>query len=314
MEGNIKIRIAQNRHKMKAVDVIAAFISKIKLKFHTELNQECTTFTIDMLTLVVPAILKDKEKRLITKAIEMVGISSNFILLEAPEVVLKFYTQHSSNLFNKEGPELKKSYTCVVLDVEDTSFTSTVMEVKQHTYTMKTTVFSQYGGISEDLFGLFTCLFTKEVTQHLKKKHPFDYMKPLHNFQLQLEHIQGDEKVKIRIPWKWFDRYKHTKGTSIIKAIKKSTFSSDVEFVSDKVKISNELFKEKFVNLTTYRYQVLAKILDESVSEIGVLYIVGEHIDNMFVNDLKKRYPNFTIFAEDPKDVILKGAIMFWNE
>lgn len=58
---------------MKAVDVIAAFINKIKCKIDTGLNQEST---IDMLTLVVPAILNDKEKRLIMEATKIVSFTS----------------------------------------------------------------------------------------------------------------------------------------------------------------------------------------------------------------------------------------------
>lgn len=188
------------------------------------------------------------------------------------------------------------------------------MEVKGQIYTMKTTVFSQYGGISGDLFGFFTSLFTREVTQRLKKEHPFEYVKPLHNFQLQLKHIQGDQKVKILIPSIWFTLYKEIKDTTIQDAIQKSTYSSDVQFSHDKVKISNELFKKKFINITQNRYKLIANIIDESVSDISVLYLVGEHIDNMFVNDLRERYPHYTILAKDPKKAILKGAVQFWNK
>ncbi|XP_063416317.1 uncharacterized protein LOC134697962 [Mytilus trossulus] len=311
-DGNVIIKDKQNRHKMKAVDVIAAFIYQMKSKLDTNLNQECS---VEMLTLVVPAILKDKEKRLIKKATEIAGIASDFILLEAPEVVLKFYSSLSPN--NKEDVDLVESYSCIVLYVEDTSLTTTLMEVKRLTYNMKTTVFSQYGGISGDLFGFFTSLFTREVTQRLKKEHPFEYVKPLHDFQLQLEHIQGDQKVKIRIPSIWFKLYKEIKDTTIQDAIKKSTYSSHVQFSHDKVRISNELFKKKFINITQNRYKLIANIIhviDESVSDISVLYLVGEHIDNMLVNDLRERYPNYTIHAIDPKKAILHGALQFWNE
>lgn len=196
----------------------------------------------------------------------------------------------------------------------DKSITSTLMEVTRHCYTVKTTILSQYGGISGDLMRFLTSLFTKKVTQRLKRNHRFEYMKPLYDFQKQLEHFQGDKKIKIRIPPIWFDLYKDIKGTTIKDAIKKSTFSSNVEFSSDKLKISNELFKKKFVNITQNRYKLLANIMDESVPDISVLYLVGEHIDDMFVNDLRIRYPNYTILAEDPKNAIFNGAIEFWNE
>lgn len=58
---------------MNAVDVIAAFIYQMKSKVDTNLKQE---WSVEMLTLVVPAILKDKEKRLIKKATETVSFTS----------------------------------------------------------------------------------------------------------------------------------------------------------------------------------------------------------------------------------------------
>ncbi|CAC5360366.1 unnamed protein product [Mytilus coruscus] len=306
IDENVKIEDIHNRNKLKAVDVIFAFINKMKLQLLSKLHQDSsdTINEIDTLMIILPAVWKVKKKLLIMlKASELAGDSDYNIILEAPEALIRFYSTHTD--------VLKENTRCIVLDIGDTSIISTLMTIKGQTYAIETTVFRQYGSISEEFFAFLTRVFTDRVTQYVKGNHPHQYTKTFRNFQVQLKNVRRDENVNFVIPYIWFQKFNSLYGTAISESIERHDLSSDISITKHTAKISYN----KFQQFIQHRYQKVATILTtESVSDVKVLFLVGDNIDNMFVTNLREKHPNYTIYSEDPKSALLKGALVYVNQ
>lgn len=174
------------------------------------------------------------------------------------------------------------------------------MKVKDDTYTIKSTVFSQYGGVTQEVFKLLNDLFSEKVTNYCEENHPREYMTLFNNIEKKMKHVQSNTDVKIRVP------------RVCLEVIKKSHLHQDVSFVGDKMKIEYKLFKDYYNNFIKCRLQVVENFLaKESVAGIGVLFLAGDFIENVFVEALRGQYPEHIIcVASDPNEVILRGALL----
>ncbi|XP_063412948.1 uncharacterized protein LOC134695601 [Mytilus trossulus] len=259
----------------------------------------------------VPAIWCDKGKQIMSKAAEMAGLSPDkFMLLEEPEAVLKYYSIKA----NEYPTKLPACYRCIVLQVGDNAINSTIMKVEDDTYTMKTTIFSQYEGVIQEVSNFISDLFGTKVSKHCQKNHPLEYMTLFYSVKKEMKCVQPKTDIKICIPRVWFDIFEDL--TTLSDAHMKSHLHQDVDCEGDEMKLKYELFWAFCDNFIQCRLQVIDHILaTESVAGIGVLFLAGDFIEPVFVDALKRQYPKHTILvARDPDKVILEGALMSWNE
>lgn len=201
--------------------------------------------------------------------------------------------------------------------VPENAISATVMKVEDCTsYTMLNTVFSQYGGVSQEVLNFTNRLFSEKVTKFCKENHPLPYIELLFQIEQKMKSFQPNTDVRIRIPPTWFVIYEHISRRTLSEAIENSSMKSFVKLVADKIKISHKLFRTFYDSFIQKRLPVIKKILaKESVSGISVIFLSGDFIDNVFVDALKQQYPKQTVcVADDPNVVVLKGALMYWNE
>ncbi|VDI14601.1 Hypothetical predicted protein [Mytilus galloprovincialis] len=307
---DIAIWDVQKKSSSKAVDIISSFITNMKHKLLKDtLIDESNTDIQWVIT--VPAVWSDKGKQIMSKAAEMAGLSRDkFMLLEEPEAVLKYY-QINANTFSTTLPT---SYRCIVLHVEDNAINSTIMKVEDDTYTRKTTVFSQYEGVTQAVLNFISDLFGKKVTNHCQKIHPLEYMTLFYNVKMEMKCVKPKTDIKMCIPRVWFEVFDDFRTLS--DAHLQYHLQQDVDCKGEERKIKYELFWTYYNNFIQCRLKVIDHILaKESVAGIGVLFLAGDYIEQVFVDALKQQYPEHTILVESvPDEVILMGALMSWNE
>ncbi|CAG2209925.1 unnamed protein product [Mytilus edulis] len=140
------------------------------------------------------------------------------------------------------------------------------------------------------------------------------------NFRSLLIHLGGvaidltviEIKVTVRVPPRWYDAYEERTGDTLTNTINQTAFKESVEFQNDKIRMSPELFRKFNENATEFTTEMVEKTLAKhSASGIGILFIAGDHVDDMFVNKLKKQYPSHRIIvSKNPELVVLKGAVL----
>lgn len=119
------------------------------------------------------------------------------------------------------------------------------------------------------------------------------------------------KKGIVRVPPRWYDAYEERTGDTLNNTINQTAFKKSVSFQNDKIRMSPELFRKFNENATEFTTEMVEKTLAKhSASGIGILFIAGDHVDDMFVNKLKKQYPSHRIIvSKNPELVVLKGAV-----
>lgn len=186
------------------------------------------------------------------------------------------------------------------------------MEVDSTTCKATYTVFSQCGDVSHEANRFLIFLFNSEVTDFCKSKHPQQYNELFEEAKKKINNVHRTKKVRIRIPPVWCTVYKNITGIEYRDHLKDST----LYFSRDKIEINKDLLSKFNDDFVHGRIQVVSELLAmESTLGIHVLFLAGESVDKIFLDTLQKKYPKHNIqVAEDPKTVIMRGALKYWRD
>lgn len=187
-----------------------------------------------------------------------------------------------------------------------------MVEVNEKKTNMLETIFSTDESAKQEFIRFLTRLFGGDVLKYLRDYHPLEYSELLHNFEKKLKYFESDKVVTVRVPPKWYDAYKKFTGDILTNVISQTTFRDAVSFQNDKIRISPELFRKFYENATEFTIEMVEKTLaKQSALGIGVVFIAGDHVDQVFVKTLKERYPAHRIIvSKNPELVVLKGAVL----
>ncbi|CAG2209927.1 unnamed protein product [Mytilus edulis] len=188
----------------------------------------------------------------------------------------------------------------------------TVVEVNGKKTLILDTIFTNDESAKQEFIRFLTRLFGGDVLKYLRDYHPLEYSELLHNFEKKLKYFESDKVVTVRVPPKWYDAYKEFTGDTLTNSLNQTTFRDAVSFQNDKIRISPELFRKFYTNATEFTIEMVEKTLaKQSALGIGVVFIAGDHVDQVFVKTLTERYPAHRIIvSKNPELVVLKGAVL----
>lgn len=188
-----------------------------------------------------------------------------------------------------------------------------MVEVNEKKTLILDTIFNTDESAKQEFIRFLTRLFGGDVLKYLRDYHPLEYSELLHNFEKKLKYFESDKLVTVRVPPKWYDAYREFTGDTLTNSLNQTTFRDAVSFQNDKIRISPEFFRKFYTNATEFTIEMVEKTLaKQSALGIGVVFIAGDHVDRVFVNTLKERYPAHRIIvSKNPELVVLKGAVLY---
>ncbi|XP_076071881.1 heat shock 70 kDa protein 12A-like isoform X2 [Mytilus galloprovincialis] len=308
----------QHNVTMKAVDVISSFINQMKDTLINELARRKLGYNDKDIQwiLTTPGSLEPSQLQLMNTASIKAGIKQDQLtFVQGPEAELKYhrtFTSSPSTFGEEQIAPLSKNFRSLLIHLGGVAIDLTVIEVNEKTINIIEKIFNTNESAKQEFIRFLKRLFGGDVFKFLKDYHPLEYSEFLDNFEKKLKYFESDKKVTVRVPPRWYDAYEERTGDTLTNTINQTAFKESVEFKNDKIRMSPELFRKFNENATEFTTEMVEKTLAKhSASGIGILFIAGDHVDDMFVNKLKKQYPSHRIIvSKNPELVVLKGAVL----
>ncbi|XP_076070821.1 heat shock 70 kDa protein 12A-like [Mytilus galloprovincialis] len=309
----------QNKVTMKAVDVISSFISQMKDELRNELSRHQLGYNDNDIQwmLTTPGKLEPSQLQLMNTAAIKAGIKNDQLtLVQGPEAELMYnrtFTRSPSTFGEYEISPLPKNYRSILVHLGGVAMSLTVVDVNETKTKILETIFNTNESAKDEFLKFLTRLFGGDVLTFLREYHPLDYSELLYNFEKKMRYFQSDKVVTVRVPPGWYDAYKEFTGDTLTNTINQTTFSEAVTFQNDKIRISPEFFRKFYENATQCIMEEVETTLEKQPAlEIGIVFVAGDHVDRVFVNTLKERYPALRVIVSiNPELVVLKGSVLY---
>ena len=179
-----------------------------------------------------------------------------------------------------------------------------------------------YGGtcVNDEIMSFFKRLFGAPVLMTLKNEHPGDYLQLMNDIEMKKCTFNCNAHQKtynLNIPASLMDAFEKYSECPIREDLKNTTFAKDVSIISDKMKISKELFETFFQRSLENIVRIIKEILDSAeMSDVNTLLVVGGYAESSLIKDTLT-----TLFSDknvviptNPSLCVLKGAIIFGFE
>lgn len=149
---------------------------------------------------------------------------------------------------------------------------------------------------------------------HFCKQNPADVADLYREFQFKKKIFSGKEKnISIKIPSSLNETFRKDTGKTIREVLDQSALSGQIEWVSDKLRISSNVFASFFDKATAILIGYLQKLLKEpEVVGSTLIVMVGEYSESPFIQrKIQEHFPNMHVLSpNEPTLSVLKGAII----
>lgn len=179
-----------------------------------------------------------------------------------------------------------------------------------------------YGGhnggntVNAEIFKFLTILFSGPVIKRIRDNCPSEYLDFLTSFEHKLTsfYVHKEPMVTIRIPVVWKDMFEQCTGETLEEALLNSSYKRKVYIKRDKLRISNDIFRQ-FIDFSTNYVLGLFEELFRKPATTNVttlLAVGGDFESSILINAITQTFPNLTVIVpEDPDLAVLNGAVLY---
>ncbi|CAC5367838.1 unnamed protein product [Mytilus coruscus] len=277
-----------------------------------------------VLTVHVPPYCTEQGRSFIRKCASMAGIEHDRVVVlgESAAASEYYHTVPYSSItkIKEKGNEKRSTYSnYLLIDIGGSTTNITVYRQGRHRVKQVGKSYSIDSGgnsVDDEYLSLLKDIFTEEVLGKTKLEWPIDYIEIFSHFEMsKRQNINCDNmkrQIRIKLPFGLIDTYKDLMNKNIRDAVNQNPYKELVRIQTDKLYVSNELYKQLYKRLCEDIIKEMRKALNENKSTpISTFLLVGGVSNsNIVEHTINQAFPDMQIIRSyEAAEVVRKGAL-----